>query len=365
MIAPPPVIHPLVWSEAVLHAVLPGDVDTVPSGGNVYDRRVLTELRQRGWDVHEHPLAGTWPRPDLATRRTLAAVLDGIGEGAAVLLDGLVACGVPELLAPHSRRLRMAMLVHLPLADEVGRPSAVVADLHARERAALGHAHAVVTTSRWTAYRLVARHGIEPGRVHVVPPGVDPAGVARGSAVTGAPPRLCCVGALTPTKGQDVQVAALARLADLRWTAALVGPQSRDPGFVRTLRGAIARHGLADRVTMTGVRRGAAFDAELEVADLLVLPSRVEAYGMVVPEALARGIPVVASAVGGVSEAMGADGPLPGVCVPPGDASALVAALHGPLQDPAVRGEWRIRALGRRGRLATWSIATGRLASVW
>jgi glycosyltransferase involved in cell wall biosynthesis len=194
-------------------------------------------------------------------------------------------------------------------------------------------------------------------RVSVAAPGVDPAPVAPGSAVTGRPPRLLCLGALTPTKGQDVLVAALARVADRRWTAVLAGPTGRDPGFVVRLRTTIARHGLAGRVEVPGALAGAALDAAWAATDLLVLPSRAETFGMVVTEALARGIPVVASHVGGVDEAVGARrGPFggPGTWVPAENVGALAAVLQRWLADPTLRSGWRLSALGRRGTLRPW-----------
>jgi glycosyltransferase involved in cell wall biosynthesis len=342
-------------SSAVLtrevHVVVPAGIDdpASPSGGNVYDRRVCRGLAADGWAVHENAVAGEWPRPGAAARAALAAALSTPPDGAVVLVDGLVACGVPEVVVPAARRLALVVLLHLPLVDEVGAPE----ELAARERDVLGAATAMIATSPWAARRAVALHGLDPDRVTVAAPGVDPAPRSQGGNGT----NLLCVGALTPTKGQDLFVDALAGVADLPWTATLVGPL-RDPAHVAAVRGAVARHGLAGRVHLTGPLTGAALDGAYATADLLVVPSRAETYGMVVTEALARGVPVLASDAGGLPETLGADpdGRVPGVVVHAGGVAALTTALHGWLIDPARRAELRDCAERRRQMLQGWEV---------
>ncbi|MBW8481326.1 glycosyltransferase family 4 protein [Actinomadura sp. PM05-2] len=337
--------------------VLPGGVDdpAAPSGGNVYDRRVCDELVRLGRPVHEIVAPGGWPRPGPAAREHLAGALAALPAGAPVLLDGLVACGVPELLEPHAGRLRLAVLVHLPLADETGLTGREAADLDARERAVLHAAGLTVATSGWAARRLADHHGLPAGRVHAVPPGTDAAPLAPATA-DGT--RLLCLASVTPRKGQDVLVQALASIADLPWTCECAGPLGRDLGYVARLRRLIERRGLGGRVLLTGPRPR----TRLGRADLLVLPSRAETFGMAVTEALARGVPAVASEVGGVPEALG-DGP-PGLLVPPGDDRALAAALRRWLTEPGLRAALRTAARARRAALPTWADAARRLDAV-
>jgi glycosyltransferase involved in cell wall biosynthesis len=97
----------------------------------------------------------------------------------------------------------------------------------------------------------------------------------------------------------------------------------------------------------------------------MVLASRAEAYGMVVTEALARGLPVVAADVGGVTDALGhADGTRPGLLVPPDDPAALGAAIRAWLGDPELRGRSRRAARERRESLPGWSTTTSVIAGV-
>jgi glycosyltransferase involved in cell wall biosynthesis len=287
--------------------VRPASVDDPerPSGGNVYDRRLAD-----GLGAVEHT--------------SLASVPDG----ATVIVDGLLSS--PALLA-ESARVRVVVLVHMPQWEPWEGPVL---------RAAAG----VITTSRWARDQLVSGYGL--GRVFVAEPGVDPAPLVAGSA-SGA--ELLSVGAVTPLKGYDVLAAALRSLDDLAWSCRGVGSTSIEPSFAARLPAA---------VRLTGPMTRAELDATYAEADLLVLASRTETYGMVVTEALARGVPVVASDVGGVREALG-DG---GVLVPPGDADALAEALRRWLTCEEHRASLRAAARERRTTLEGWEITVGKVA---
>jgi glycosyltransferase involved in cell wall biosynthesis len=346
-----------------VYVVVPGDIDDParPSGGNAYDRRVCKALPAAGRTVCEITVNGAWPEPDRTARTELSRRLAAVPDGADVLLDGLVACGVPDVLAPHARRLRLVVLVHLPLGDEVGLPPVMAADRTARERMTLHAAAAVVATSTWAARRLVTVHGVPADRVHVAPPGVEPAPLTSAEE---AGTRLLCVGSITPTKGQDILVEALARIPDRDWGCLLVGPVSRAPAHVMFVRDLVHRYGLGDRVALTGPLTGAALAAVYAATDLLVLPSRAESYGMVVTEALARGIPVLAAGVDGVPETLGRapDDTVPGLLVPPADPPALAAALHRWLDEPDLRRTARAAARQRRAELTGWEVTARCLA---
>ncbi|MFC8780483.1 glycosyltransferase family 4 protein [Streptomyces nigra] len=348
-----------------VHFVMPGGVDdpAAPSGGNAYDRRVSLDLPGFGWQVHKHAVAGAWPRPEAAARAELARTLREFPDGTVVLLDGLVACGVPEIVVPEAERLRLAVLVHLPLGDETGLEPSVAVDLDARERTVLRAVDAVVATSDWAVRRLVSHHGLAPERVHVAAPGADIAPLASG---TDGVSRLLCVAAVTPRKGQHRLVEALATVTDLPWRCSLVGGLNHDPEYVDGLRHLIARHGLTDRLVLAGPQAGAELDASYNSADLMVLTSYAETYGMAVTEALARGIPVLATDVGGVPEAVGRapDGGVPGILVPPENPAAIAAELRGWFGEADVRRRLKAAARGRRAALNGWAGTARSLAAV-
>jgi glycosyltransferase involved in cell wall biosynthesis len=346
-----------------VHVVVPEGIDDParPSGGNAYDRHVCRGLVALGWAVHQHPIAGDWPRPGAEGHAALARAVERIPDGAVVLLDGLIASAAPDALVPQARRLRQVVLVHMPLGH---RPPDGEADaVRARERAVLGAAAAVVTTSAWTRRRLGELYGLATGRVHVAEPGVDAARLAPGTAAGDA---LLCVAAVTPDKGHDVLLDALATTTDLSWRCACVGSLDRDPAFADGVRRATQIKGLDDRVHFPGARTGRELDRAYATADVLVLASHAETYGMVVAEALAHGLPVIVADVGGVTEALGhgEDGTRPGLLVPPGDPAALGAAVRAWLADADLRGGLRRAARERRASLRGWPATTSVLAGV-
>ncbi len=339
-----------------MHVVVPDGIDDParPSGGNRYDRRACDGLHALGWDVRELAVPGPWPRPDPADLARLARTVGTVPDGAAVLVDGLIASAAAAVLLPQAGRVRLVVLVHMPLGDV-----AVPAEA---EGAVLAAARAVVTTSAWTRAELLARHRLPPDRVHVARPGADPDDEAPGTPGGG---RLLCVAAVVPHKGHDLLLEALRRVAELPWSCTVVGALDRDPTFVARLRRTVDRSGLTDRIRLTGPRRGEGLRREYRAADLLVLPSRLEAYGMVVTEALAAGVPVLATDVGGVREAVGRTGAgQPGVLVPAEDPAALGEALRRWLCDAGLRERLRRAARERRRVLEGWDATARRVAAV-
>lgn len=334
-------------THRTVHVVVPAGIDDParPSGGNVYDRRLCDGLEALGWEVHEHGVTGAWPHPTGGDRARLQRVLDDIPGGATVVVDGLIGCAT-RVVTEHADRLRLVLLVHMPLAGSV-----------------LTAAHRVVATSQWAADWLREQHRVGDGKVHVVEPGVEPGDPAVPSPGGG---RMLYVAAVTPDKGHDTLLAALTRVRDLDWHCTCVGALDVAPRFADELTAAAEHAGLADRVTFPGPLPPDALDALRAETDLAVSPSRRESYGMATAEALARGIPVVATAVGGQPEAVGRtpDGATPGLLVPPDDPDALADALRQWLTDADFRARLRRAAVRRSTGLATWPAVATRFADV-
>jgi glycosyltransferase involved in cell wall biosynthesis len=335
--------------------IVPGSLESL-TGGYTYDRRMMTALRSRGWSISVRELDPGFPFPSSVARERAASVLAGIADGTTILVDGLALGALPGEIERQAARLRCVALVHHPLAAETGLDPVKAAALEAGERRALAAVRLVIVTSPMTAGAL-ALSGVERHRVIVVEPGTDPAPLARGSP--GGAVHLLCVATLIPRKGHEILLRALAALPDLDWRLTCIGSLDRDPATAERVRERLRADGLGDRVRLAGEVDPATLADHYDRADVFVLPTLYEGYGMVVAEALARGIPIVATATGAIADLVGDEA---GLLVPPGDVAALTAALAQVLADPRVRERITAGARRVRGRLPTWEDASGRMA---
>jgi glycosyltransferase involved in cell wall biosynthesis len=328
-----------------VHFVVPGPLDQ-RTGGYLYDRRMIEGLRAEGTAVTVHELAGRFPLVDDAARDAAAAALDAMADGLPVI-DGLALPAFADLRLPSP----WIALVHHPLALESGLAPEQVEMLARIERRLLPLARRVVVTSPHTAAD-VAAYQVPPARIGVVLPGTDPAPVARGSGGPGL--GLLCVASLTPRKGHLVLLEALAGLMDLEWHLTCAGSPDRDPQAAQAVQAAIARLGLADRVALVGEQNEAGLAPLYDRADLFVLASYHEGYGMVLAEALARGLPIVATKAGAIP---GVVPPSAGMLVEPGDPAAFAGALRQIMTEPALRDLLSAGATSERERLPGWADA--------
>ena len=317
-------------SRPRLHLVVPGPLDQ-QTGGYIYDARMAAGLRRRGWEVEVHNLGGRFPDADAAAEASLHEVLSALEDGSRVLVDGLALSGLPDPVVAHRGRLRILALVHHPVSDETGLPAEVRARLAVRERRALAAAAGVIVTSGFTA-RGLGRFGVPAAQVRVARPGTDPAPPATGPA-PGAPPQLLSVASVVPRKGHDVLVGALARLRDRPWRCVCAGSLERAPDYAHRVRALVEEHGLAARVRFAGECLRSALDRIYASSSIFVLASHYEGFGMVLTEALARGLPVVSTTGGAIPDTVASDAAL---LTPPGDDVALAGAL-GSLLDPDER----------------------------
>ena len=342
-----------------VYFLVPGDWDS-RTGGYLYDRRIVQSLRAQGWTVTLQSPGDGFPLPDAATRAQAAAVVAALPDGALVVADGLGFGALPELAQRHAARLRWVALVHHPLAFESGLAPDQRAWLRASEQDALACVRQVVVTSNATA-RALADFAVPAGRIAVVEPGTDPAPLATGGGAGTGALALLCVATVTPRKGHAVLLEALAGLQDLPWHLHCAGSLARDADTATAVRAQTAQWGLADRISWHGELEADRLAALYAQADVFVLASHHEGYGMALAEALAHGLPIVSCAAGAITDTVPADA---GLLVPPGDAVALRAALGRLLQDTATRTALAAGARRAASRLPTWDEAGRRFAAV-
>ncbi len=325
--------------------VHPGDIDT-PSGGYAYDRRILAGLRAQGFAATALSLKGGFPFPTPREAETALAALAATPAGTVLLADGLALGALPE---EGLRRIGRPLvgLVHHPLALETGLAEDVAARLLESEAGALAAASAVIAVSPETRRMLVKRYGVPPEKITLALPGTAPADRVPAD---GDPPRLIAVGSLTPRKGYGVLLDALDQLADLDWRLTIVGSPDFEPETARAIAARAAAFG--SRIRLAGPLDAAALDAAYAAADIFVHPSFYEGYGMVLAEALRRGLPVICTTGGAAGETV-PDGA--GLKVPPGDADALAGALRALLIDRARRQDMADAAFAAGTALPDWS----------
>jgi glycosyltransferase involved in cell wall biosynthesis len=338
-----------------LAVLIPGDLAS-RTGGYSYDRRVIAGLRALDWSVVVYSADGSFPFPTHAARQQVVRTLSELPDETLVLVDGLAFGTMADEAEQERVRLRFVALVHHPLAAETGLEPHVAGALERSERLALATARLVVVTSRRTAAAL-DRYNVPPSRIAVVEPGTDRRSLAHGSR-SGCL-HLLCVASVVPRKGYDTLIDALAALQSIDWRLTCVGSLARAPETAERLRARIDAAGLAARVTFEGELDEGGVHARYDAADLFVLPTFYEGYGMAVAEALAHGVPVVSTATGDIPDLV-ADAA--GVLVPPGDPKALAHALFSVMTDRGLREELRAGALRARARLPTWDDAARKMA---
>nr|WP_242518471.1 glycosyltransferase family 4 protein [Thiorhodovibrio winogradskyi] len=306
------------------------------SGGYAYDRRIAAGLAELGWQVEYRRLDDSFPAPSRHALEHARQTLADIPDQGLVVIDGLALGTMPELAQAHSQRLRLVALVHHPLADECGLDLARQAELKDSETRALAAVRGIIVTSRFTAGKL-ARYQVAMQRLRVVEPGVDkPTGIPAFDAADGVKNSLSliCVASVIERKGHDLLLQALSGLRHLPWRLNCIGDLTRDPAWAARVFALRESLGLSERVQFSGALRAEQVDQHYREADLAVLATRFEGYGMVISEALAHGLPMVVTRGGAAADTLPAEA---GLLVPVDDVGALREALRTLLSDSSKR----------------------------
>jgi glycosyltransferase involved in cell wall biosynthesis len=312
-------------------------------------------LARRGWAVDVRELDDSFPFPTAAALQHASRVLSAVSPHSLVLVDGMAFGAMPDVVMEHSSRLALIAILHLPLAATIGFSPEVTERLGESERHALAHARRVVITGESTR-SLMTDCGLLHNDVVVVEPGTDPAPLAVGSG--SADVHLLTVATLNPGKGYTTLIEALALVPHRRWQLTCVGSLTRHPQTSDAIRNTITRLGLDAHVSLLGEVSVAEVGVCYDRSDVMVLASLRETYGMAVAEALARGLPIVATATGAHRDLVGDDA---GIVVAPGDRRALAEALIRMVDDTAFRARCGEGARRVRARLPDWDAAASRM----
>ena len=327
---------------------VPGDLAT-PTGGYAYDRRMITELELLGWHIDIVGLGEGFPWPVDETRAAAQARLLAVPTDQTIVIDGLAFGVLPDAGMKLRRQHRLVALVHHPLAMESGLHPRQIVTLRDSERAALSSATRVVVTSVTTARYLAADYGVPANQIAVVRPGTDAAPTARGN--TDGIVHLLSIGAVVPRKGFDILIASLATLTDLPWRLSIVGDRGRDPQTAAALDEDVTRFAFGGRVSVLGAVAPSRLAELYFSADLFVLASRFEGYGMAYAEAIAHGLPVIGTTVGAIPETVPAGA---GILVAPDDAAELAQALRRIIENTDDRRRLATSARNAAGQLPSW-----------
>jgi glycosyltransferase involved in cell wall biosynthesis len=335
--------------------IVPGSVGQL-TGGYLFDKRVIEGLRAAGRAVDVRELPGSFfPAADETALAAGDTVMAALSEQDVAVIDGLALPAFANALTPAmASRRRLIGFVHHPLARETGLGEDARDMVAGLEGRLLTRLRGVLCPSTGTAWA-VEEYGVPRERIAIAPPGTDKPALPQQRAPRGGPLRLLAVGTISPRKGHLLLVEALAEVADRPWELSCIGSLTRDPATLAALQRAIARHGFKERVELLGERPPEQLAEAYAAADVFVLPSYYEGYGMAFAEALAYGLPVVATSA--VAETVPAEASL---LVPPGDLAALASALRLLLDNAQLRARLAAGATKAGAALPDWKTAIER-----
>ena len=334
-----------VLTTASVYFLIPGNINNL-TGGYAYDRHLLAELHKLGLIIQLVELADSFPRPDTRALRDANFILATLPDNSVVLVDGLAFGVMHELAQTHSKRLKFIALCHHPLALEAGLSAEEQQVLRASEQLALSNARAIVVTSENTARTLVKEFSVPVDKIRVAMPGTDKLGFAP---CEGQPPVLITVATLTRRKAHDVLIDALAQITHLPWQARFIGSEQFDADWANYLRNKVSSYALENRILFLGNQKD--ISGEYMNADIFVLPSLYEGYGMAFAEALSFGLPIIAAHTGAVPDLVPSSA---GILVPPADVNALADSLRQLLTDSTKCKQLQLGAQIAAQNLPNW-----------
>ncbi len=327
-------------------AMARGDVDA-----RSYEERATDAL---GLELQRFSLGN--PAENAAGHSRLSETLASLPDGAGVLASSTILPLVGPAFRVQARRLRIVVIAHRPSHRDPRFAAMDERELAAVDASTLPYARRVIVPSLHTAMSLGA-FGVLPDQLAVIMPGADRAPLAEGSRKRGERLSLVCAAPLVRSAGHDVLLDALMPLAGRDWRLTCVATES-DPAWLAEVQAKADRAGLADRVRWIASGSAGDLKSMYHAADLAMLPAHYDPHGTGVLEALARGVPVLATSAGAAGRLLPEGS---GVLLRPTQVDEMTRALAIVCDNAEVLARLTQGAERARAEVRAWSRASAEL----
>ncbi len=222
-----------------------------------------------------------------------------IKSSSIVIIDSLILGTIPEILEKFTSKHIVAGMIHLPLSLNPSFSENEKKYFRERENSSFKHCTLLIVTSDFTKSELI-KSGIYDEKIHVVTPGINTSINQR--SYPDKPKNLLCVSRILSSKGQLDLINALANLQHFNWNLTLCGGYDEQDDYYKEIRNRILISGLEDRIDFTGELPGLEVEKYYQQTDLFILPSYFETYSMVLQEAMAFKLPLIAANAGAATQ---------------------------------------------------------------
>ena len=328
--------------------VIPGDIN-LPTGGYRYDREIINAWQKSGIEVSLASIEGNYPFPSETDKKTALQDIIKFPKADIAVVDGLLGGTSPEFMQALSKTLLIVALIHHPLCLENGLSIKNAESLEASERAGLKFTSGVITTSPATTLTVSNLFEYNRNKIHTVLPGVERGQISTGSKSSTV--NLLCVGSIIERKGHKDLLLALSELSDYNWHLDCIGSTDFDPKLFIELKQILKTKALETKVTFHGTVSEETITNAYIKADVFVLPSLFEGYGMAYAEAIAHGLPVIGTTAGAIPDTVPETC---GILVEPSNIKALHQALEKIILDKALRNQYQKAAIKAEPSFPTW-----------
>lgn len=308
-----------------VYFLIPGNIHSL-TGGYLYNMHIINGLKQKGYTVCI--LGSDWKFNDKESLEKISrADLEKLPLGACVVVDSIALASLHQIVQEFGGRLKFLGLIHLPVSYDIS--SGVHGKLAKEELQALHHMERLIVTGRFT-FDLLCNAGLNRKKIMIVEPGTE--NFPRKTRYKFIPSELLCIANYSAVKAQDILIRGLSMLTAWNWTMDLYGDMEREPGYTTAIRSLIQQLKMENRIFMHGIADRHKISEIFLHADLFVLPSLFESYGMVLTESLTHGIPVVTTTAGNIPDTIPKG---MGLLTEPANAGQLADAIRSLFVDPA------------------------------